>query len=317
MKRTAMIVLAGLLMAVGSASGETRAKFRFGLLAGIHSGETKYELDISPLGSELVFPLDQKMAGIELGFSLFENSRENWLGRVRLQTALSDPGGKFTDIDWVDAGHGTGFVFSGTESNVEGSLVDLEFELGRMLKNGCESDLFLVVGVGYQKIKQRAIDIVGTKLVVFGGDVIPSYVTDDDLVLTYEIRYIRPQIGLMPRFRLSRALRAEVKAVVSSLLHAKDIDDHVLRFFQVRSDGKGFGYAGRVALAYSKTGPSRRGFFAQIVAEYQYGSIKMNGYRRYYGNNPSDGYSIGEGFPVQTTVSNTQYNLRLHIGMGF
>ena len=326
MKRVTWAFLLGLLLPAGGVSGQSGHDFRVAPVFGLHFGDTKFDLESqytrsdSSLGSvrsELVFPLDVSLAGIELVWRKVRDNHPLWTASARLVTAVSEPDGKFTDRDW-DLSETIGwYQFSSTASTVDGSLVDLELEITRLLAAGEKRELAAVVGLGYQKIKQKALDLKGSQSWVDSTGWVLYEIDYDGLSLTYELRYLRPQIGLIPRFRLGSRVSAELRAVISPFLHAKDIDDHVLRYFQSRTDGKGLGYSGRLALAYESGGRKGLRPFGRLVGEVQHARVKVSGRREYYCDNPAEGYLAGEGFPEERTITSLQYGVRLHLGVAF
>ena len=312
MTRHVLIFLLGLLILPGGVRGQDGLEFRVGPVTGLHFGESSVELDFGFGGSELVYPLDLNRAGFEIGFRSLQDGRSHWTADVRLMFALEDPGDKMLDRDWDNTPRGL-FEWSRTESTVDGSLTDLEIEVTRVLTAGSRTELVVVLGFGYQKLKQRMVDLTGRQILVTDTALYYYQIDYDGIALTYEIRYLRPQIGLMPRVYLSPGLALELKAVASPLLHAKDIDDHVLRSFQVRTDGRGFGFAGRLGLIYRGTGR----LFAKLEGEYARSSVKTSGMREYYNDNEFDGMLAGEGFPVNYTVTSEQYAVRFSLGLSF
>ena len=256
MKQTLLAVIPVLLLISGNIGAQTRYEFSVSPVAGMNFGDTRFELGFSQVlddtlvvggGSKLVFPLDVKQAGLEVGFRYLKDTHALWTVNLRLMLHVGDPGSKMTDRDWITL-HNYTMDFSSTESTVDGSLTELEFEATRLLVGGRTVELAALVGLGYQKVKHRMVDLSGWQYGVDADSNLVRYIFYvDDLVGTYEVRYLRPQLGVAPRFLIG-SFTAELKMVVSPLLYVKDIDDHVLRFFQIRTDGKGFGYGGRLAL---------------------------------------------------------------------
>jgi hypothetical protein len=103
--------------------------------------------------------------------------------------------------------------------------------------------------------------------------------------------------------------------MISPLFHARDIDDHVLRYFQSRADGRGLGFGGRAVLAYEAAPGTGKGIFVRLAGEYYRARVDVDGRREYY--RVSEGYKVGEGFPEERTVKTTQYGGSLQIGLTF
>jgi outer membrane protease len=288
-------------------------------------GDTRFKLDFNYLlpdsslgsgGSELVFPLDVTQAGLQFGFRVMRAGHRIWTADLRLLFAVSNPGSKMTDKDW-DNTDLTRVEWSSTESTVEGSLSELEFETTSTLVTGRTAELAVLAGVTFQKVKQRLTDLSGWQLGVDGeGDPVVYLVEDNELAGTYEIRYVRPQIGVVPRF-LWGPVTAELKGVVSPLLVARDIDDHVRRYFQIRTDGKGFGYGGRAALQYESRSKAKIRPFGRLSGEISRARVEVSGYREYYADNADDGAERGDRFAEEHIVSSTQYGVNLAVGIRF
>ena len=313
---TATLVIV-LLLAAGGATAQTTHEFSFSPSFGMWFGETKYDLDFVEGKSELVFPLDMKLAGVKFGWWAVREGKTEWSGTVRLSTKISDPGGVFTDKDWWKMDDGGLFLFSTTESNVEGSLIDFEIELNRRLAGGKKVDLDLVLGLGYQKISQDAVDVVGTQTFFTDSGLVVYEVSFNDLALTYEVKYWRPFVGLAPRFQLSNRMRASLRAVVAPFLYAEDLDDHVLRDFTSRVDGNGLGFTGRRGLEYEAPRSQHRRPLVGLETELRYAKVEASGRREYYEDNPDEGYAAGEGYPEERTIKTLQYGARLYLGISF
>lgn len=182
-----------------------------------------------------------------------ENGRCLWTGDLKVMFAIGDPGEKMTDVDWITT-EGYRWEFSSTESPVDGSATDLEVKGTRLIYSAPRFELAVLFGFSHQKIKQKMIGFEGwQRWYDEEGDLYVAVVSYDQIALTYEVRYERPQIGLVPRV-VSGPLVAEVQAILSPLTYVKDVDDHVLRHFQIRTDGKGFGYGGSLSVQYGKDG---------------------------------------------------------------
>jgi len=325
MKQTLLAVIPVLLLISGNIGAQTRYEFSVSPVAGMSFGDTRFDLGFTQVlddtmvvsgGSELVFPLDVKQAGVEVGFRYLKDTHALWTVNLRLMLHVSDPGSKMTDRDWITLYNYT-MDFSSTESTVDGSLTELEFEATRLLVSGRSVELAVLVGLGYQKVKHRMVDLSGWQYVMDAdSNLVPYTFYVDDLVGTYEVRYLRPQLGVAPRF-LFGSLAAELKMVVSPLLHVKDIDDHVLRYFQIRTDGKGFGYGGRLALVYDVRGRGRTGPFVALSGDWSRAKVDVSGYREYYADNPDEGASRGDQFAEEHEVSSTQYGVRFQFGVRF
>ena len=320
-------VVTALIVILGAAQVSAQHTYELTLapVGGMRFGDTRFELNFTYLlpdstigsgGSELIYPLDVKQAGLQLGFTVAQQGHAVWTTDLRMLFAVSDPRSKMVDRDWNESNFGR-LVWSNTESTVDGSLSELELEFTRLLFSGKDFELAALLGGSYQKVKQKMIDLSGTQLGVDqDGNLVVYQFEDDELAGTYEIRYVRPQVGLVPRFLLG-AVTMELKGVVSPLLSAKDIDDHVRRYFQIRTDGRGFGYGGRVALQYQSRGKGKSRLFGCLSGEISTLDIDMSGYREYYADNPDEDVVKGTRYAEDHTVKSKQYGVHLALGFSF
>lgn len=317
MKPTTLILLLALVLTAGNSFAQSTHEFSFSPSFGLWQGETKYELDLDFGKSELVFPLGVPMVGAKISWREMHQGQERWFANARLATSLGDPGGVFTDKDWVKTDFMGLFLISSTESNVEGSVVDLEVELGHRLFGDEKFDFNIVAGLGYQKIEQDAIDLSGTVNYVTDSSIEVYHVEYDSLALTYEVKYLRPFIGVMPKVRVSEGLTVALRGTVSPFIYAEDLDDHVLRDFTSQVDGNGFGVTGRLGLDYqSRKSSGLRPLFG-LETELRYASIDAKGARLYYEDNLTDGFDAGEGYAEERKIKTTQYGARIYFGLFF
>jgi hypothetical protein len=311
-----MVCTAALLLS-GAVLGSDRTAIRLGVTYGEHFGDTRFEsawpfIDTSGAlvtgGSELIFPLDFSTVGFEFGFIRQKQGEVYWTLTARVDLAVNDPGDKMIDRDWFDVG-GLEDEFSWTESTVDGSWRALEVKATRTLIRDTRWDLAVVAGVGYQKTKQRLIDLAGWQInqstgVRFDFDL-------DTLAGTYEVSYFRPMLGVRPRLKVGSRATIEIEGLVSPLLRAKEIDDHVLRKFQIRADGQGSGYSGRVGLVYRLTNGERSNLFLRLEAEVSRSTVRVEGWREYYADGEGGLIEAGSLWPEAHDLSSDQSALRL------
>jgi len=325
MKHTFAVAALAILSLSGTTSAQETYEFSVSPVGGTRSGNTRFEINFNYLssdssigsgGSELVFPLDVTQAGVQFGFRVMRGGHRVWTADLRLLLALTDPGSKMTDEDWDDT-YGAKFIWSSTESRVNVSFSELEFEVARTLFTGRTAELAVTGGYNLQKIKQRMTNLSGWQRGFDGeGDIVVYRFSDDLLAGTYEIRYFRPQLGLAPRF-LWGSVTVELRGMVSPLLYAKDIDDHVRRYFQIRTDGWGFGYGGRATFNFEPRSKAKIKKFFCLTGETFRAKIQTSGYREYYADNPDEGVLKGDRFAEEHTVNSTQYGINLAVGFRF
>jgi len=335
-----MFVLLLLVSGATPACGQHQLEFHVAPLYGFHFGDTRFDLQFnylrpdSSIGigkSELVFPLDVTQAGFEIGFRSVQNNHSVLTAGVRLVFSVSDPAGKMTDRDWIGDSFSM-FEFSSTESTADGNMVSIEFEVTRLLTAGPGWELAGLVGLEYQHIKQQIVDLKGWQydidqvVLLERPDQLDSlqrfYFDVEVLAGTYEVRFFRPQIGLVPRFQ-SGSFSAVLQAAICPLLHVRDIDDHVLRYFQIRTEGKGFGYSGRLAFKYESSGQKKFRTYGSLIGEFTKAAADVSGYREYYANcendpdDPDDDIMAGTWFPEEHEITSTQYGVRILVGLRF
>lgn len=328
MKQTLAMIMLALLVGVGEISAQQTYEFSVAPVGGMRFGDTRFELNFNYLlpdssigsgGSELVFPLDVTQAGVQLGFKVMRAGHRLWTADLRLLFAVSDPVGSMIDEDWENMGR-VKLLWSHTESAVDASLSDLDFEATRLIAYGPAAELAVMVGVGHQKLRYKMVDLKGWQYrdLDTNGQLEAYLIDYRVLAATYEIRYLRPEIGIVPRL-LAGPFLVEFKGVVSPLLYAKDIDNHVLRFFQIRTDGRGFGYSGRLALQYEPPATGKSRFFGRLSGEISRAKVNVAGYREYYATVIEDEYEIKAGtrYAEEHTVSSTQYGVHLVLGVNF
>jgi hypothetical protein len=325
------VLLTMLLLLVSAGTGlagdSLRSEISVAPWFGSHFGHTKFALDFEGGRSELVFPLDVKQAGLELGYRAMAGNRPVWTASFRIGFDLSTPGKKMTDRDWFDDGYAIQ-EFSSTESTAEGSIRSIAGEFTYTLLSGKRMDLAVVAGVEYQRIQQDLVGLEGWQWFFPDLPETITVITFNEPILagTYEVRYFRPQIGLMPRFYFG-PVTVIAKGVAQPLLHVRDIDDHVQRQFQIRTDGKGFGWGGGLAVEWNESTEQQRRFFGRLSGDVSKTSIDAKGARIYYvdfdyvgdPDDPDDDEFIAAGsrFLEEHKISSTQYALRLTVGLRF
>lgn len=339
MKLTALtLVLMSLYIPTSGSAEPTEYEFRVAPSVGLISGDTRWELEFpylrpdSSIGlgrSELVYSLNHILVGFNLEFRARRANRSIWEAEVGLAMNATDPGGDMTDRDWLNPGFGM-LEFSSTESAAEGSLAMLGVEVRRLLAAKGRWELLGCIGFEYQVIKQQMVDLRGWQydLDEVGllerpeqVDSLTKHVIDDEILAgTYEVRYFRPQIGLMPRY-MAGPWSIGLKSVVSPFLQVRDIDDHLLRGFQIKSSGRGFGYAGQLKIAYeagtaSTAGTGEKaGLRFSLIGEFKRTSADIRGFRIHYLASPD--IPAGTVWAEQHKVTSTQYGVRFSLGFRF
>jgi len=335
------IILVGVICPTIESSAQTTYEFRVAPVVGLSGGDTRFELKFpylrpdSSLGmgeSELVFPLDYKQVGFKFEFRALRSNRSIWEAGVRIALSVGDPKGDMTDRDWVNPGFGM-LEFSSTNSAVDGSMAMLGVDVSRLLTASGHWELAGCLGFEYQLIKQRMVDLRGWQydidqvvLLEESGQVdsLTRYIIEEEILAgTYEVRYFRPQVGLMPRF-VAGAWSIGLRAMISPLLQVRDIDDHVLRGFQMRTSGRGFGYSGQVKIVYEGRSDGISDLYCSLVGEFAQASADVSGFREFYADCENDPSDPDDDIPSGTVwfgeihhVTSTQYGLHFSVGLRF
>jgi hypothetical protein len=314
--------------AQGGMSAETEAdttvtsplsfNWQANLLGGLHFGETSYRYDGPGVGSELIFPLDLAVGGVQADFFLRRDGRTVWSVTARAAIGLSDPDDPFTDRDWYWINPGLEVNFSYTESDVDVSMVMLDLEGSRLLYADGPLSLSLIAGVGYQKVSQEALGYVGAQLIGRAGDTSLVYrsISSDRRALTYDITYLTPRLGIRPRLAFGDRFVFEASAAGSPLVYIDDRDEHLLRFFTAEADGRGYGFFAEGELEY-RLGDGRR--FVRLFGDMRVIGADLSAAIKWYGDDPADPEDntgqIALGIPHD--IRSTQYSVRVAIGTEF
>jgi len=319
------VAVASLLTVVlifgSTALGQTSVEFTVTPQVEWNFGTTKYTMDQDDVGSELEFPLDLTLAGGRFGVSWFKEGHPEWTLSGEAMFGVNDPGGVFTDKDWINTPSGARYEISSTESHVVMDMTRLEFEATRLLVRGEKAELALLVGFGYQKISLDAIDLKGSQAVVDGDSVYIVWFDFDTLALKYEIEYFIPQIGLVPRLRPHPDWLLELKAAFSPLVRVQDLDTHLLRYFTVEAEGNGIGIRSRLGLWYKPTGSpaSRRPrIFAGLTGDFSYLKADLSAKVVFYEDNPAEGYNKGDTLEdLPHDIRSAQFAVGVQAGIAF
>jgi hypothetical protein len=322
MRVSIALSLCAVMLLCGAAQAERTTSFRPSLAGGLWFGETSYEAEHATnypgisFGYKLVYPLDVATAGVGLQYVILTDGVTEWTFSARLLTSVTDPGNLMTDRDWTTYLKHLQVDGVYTESDVSGKLTSIDFEATRLLAtNGCIS-LSVLAGVGYQKISQDILNFSG---VLFDDSGYAREFGYSEQAGTYDVSYLKPQIGFVPRFNLGSGVSAELKAAVS-MVRVSDEDNHMLRYFRSKSSGWGIGGTGRLAFQYDfPAAANGRTPFVRLSGEYMTLKADLEETRTWYGDDPAGeddetGQSM-TGLPHD--VRSTQYGAQLQFGVAF
>lgn len=288
---------------------------------GLHLGQTSYKYDGPGIGSELIFPLDMTIGGVRGEIARRENSQSLWSIQGEIAVGLGEPGNPFTDRDWYDISPGLEVNFSYTESDVTASYLKLDLEGAYLLYSNQTIHLSLIGGVGYTSISQEAEGYVGAVLIEY-NDTLLTYqpLTSSRRALTYDISYITPRLGLRPRFDFGPQVTLELSAAGSPIVYIDDRDDHLLRFFTLEADGRGYGFFGGGLLEFRfGRGQRHAGQFLRLSGELTAIGADLSSAIAWYGDDPidQDDNTGQSAFGIPHEIRSTQYQVALHFGITF
>jgi outer membrane protease len=247
---TCLVVSLSLPSFGASSSDKKQEDGLFGIGLGYMTGSTLYHISIydatGGIESELEFPLNTVLFGLEGGYAS-RNAKGQDAFQVGLQwfTNLNGGSGKLKDSDWltdsidiaeVGAAHPGLDIYSESDIALQVNVIDLRASysfwpaedlavgpLGGLLYQNFQYDASNLNQVGY-----------GPYATGYTGSV-------SGLVLTYEVTYAIPYLGIHTEIPFSGKFQAVVDLGYSPRAEADDIDDHVLR--GKRSEGSASGSA--------------------------------------------------------------------------
>ncbi len=265
----AVVALAVLCLILSAAAPGNAASFDrqgrkgdgiFGVeLAGLN-GHTTYHIssyDTSGNGveSELEFPLKTLLAGLQGGY-IGKDDQGRDAFRIGLQWLMNvDNGsGQLQDSDWmtdqiditnVGSAHPGKDIFSLSDITSKALILDLHGSL-----NSWVSDSVAIGPLGGLRYERFQFDASNLSQVGYGPYAAGYTGTMPGPVLTYEVTYLIPYVGIHSEFAATPEFRASVDLSVSPLVSAKDRDDHLLRGKLVEGSTTGTAYGVAAAAAW-------------------------------------------------------------------
>jgi outer membrane protease len=219
--------------------------FGFGL--GYMTGNTLYHISMNDatggIESELEFPLDTMLFGLEGGY-VTKNAKGQDAFRIGLQwfRNLSSGSGKLKDSDWLTDNFdieappsppyppNSGYphpgldIYSESDIALKANIIDL-----RGSYNNWISDNLSIGPLGGFLYQNYQFDASNLNQVGYGPWA-PGYTGSvPGLVLTYEVTYTIPYLGIHSEILVSRSFQAALDLGYSPWAAAEDTDDHVLR----------------------------------------------------------------------------------------
>lgn len=215
----------------------------FGLGLGSLNGHTLYHISIydatGGVESELEFPLNTVLFGLEGGY-VSKNTKGQDAFKIGLQwlTNLDSGSGKLKDSDWISGTvetspppNGLGFpahpgldIYSESDIALKANIIDIRASYNFWPSKG------LAVGpLGGFLYQNFQFDASNVHQVGY-GPYAPGYTGSvSGLVLTYEVTYTIPYLGIHSEMLVSKNFQAVLDLGYSPWASAEDTDDHVLR----------------------------------------------------------------------------------------
>lgn len=212
-------------------------------------GHTDYEISITEfvpeagtdysLESELEFPLDTFMAGVDVSISGEFLANTPWSLNLDLRKNLNDPSNSMDDTDRIGIpAQNIWVTISSTESEAELSalILDVNWTLGFI--RHADFTLGGMLGYRYHDFSFEIFGVKGWQL-----DENWARVYFDELqgvnVLDYDVTYHMPYIGLAGELNAPPKLALSGRIAYSPETRAEDRDDHILRNKLATSDCDG------------------------------------------------------------------------------
>ena len=227
----------------------------FGIGLGYMTGSTLYHISsydaTGGIESELKFPLNTVLFGLEGGY-VSKNAKGQDAFKVGLQWLMNLNGGsgKLKDSDWISGTvetdpppNGLGFpahpgldIYSESDITLKANIIDIRASYNFWTSSGLA--LGPLGGLLYQDFQYDASNL---KQVGYGPYATGYTGSASGRVLTYEVTYTIPYLGIHAEMPVSSNFQAAVDLGYSPWAAAEDTDDHVLR--GKRSDGSTSGSA--------------------------------------------------------------------------
>lgn len=221
---------------------------------GLLYGHTTYEISGSNWSSKLEWPLDNTMAGLGLHIT---NNKEIDID-LSVRTSLNNDSGKMKDSDYINTVRA---IYSESDTDAEVFELDINAKLYTTREKTYLIDI--LGGFNYQTLSFKASNVVQESIIDIYN------VSVDGLVITYDVDYYIPSVGI--RFRSLEGVRTawNIAAHIGYVI-VTDKDDHVLRFKESTGESTGASFTLNAGTRYDiskRTFISLRGEYKYIYAE--------------------------------------------------
>lgn len=232
----------------------------FGLGLGYLTGSTLYHISVydatGGIESELEFPLNTMLFGLEGGY-VSKNTKGQDSFKVGLQwfMNLGSGSGKLKDSDWISGTvetdpppNGLGFpahpgldIYSESDISLTAHIIDLRASYNFWTSTSLA--LGPLGGLLYQNFQYDASNL---KQVGYGPYATRFTGTASGRVLTYEVTYTIPYLGIHAEMPFSKKFQAAIDLGYSPWAAAEDTDDHILRGKRSTGNTSGSAYLATV-----------------------------------------------------------------------
>ena len=218
-----------------------------GIQTGYIKGDTTYRITFSGGESELEFPLDTTLLGVNLGVKYLTPEERRSYAKEKVNFSIS----WFTDIyhegimkdsDWIAGdGHPGLDIYSESSTDINLTMVDVNC-IYKFLHMPL-MDLGVMAGYKYHKYNYEVFDTDQTGY----GPYHPAYTGYfSGSTIAYSVRYNIPYVGVASDISLTEKLLLALKVGYSPWATSKDRDDHLLRYKMSTSECDGEAFFGSV-----------------------------------------------------------------------
>lgn len=313
-----ILLLVILTVMCSSVSAEKSLRISVSPLATSHYGETEYEFiqefdnnlgSTDQVRSLLEYPLNYTAAGARIGLTILRDEKQIWQFDLKLLKNLSNPRGLMKDHDWFRI---TG-LFDGkvsfTESNSDLSAIIIDFELQRTLAAGRRADLSFLFGLNFQRFAQTMIGFDGWQI---DSSLTKQTISSTDSALFYRVAWVVPHVGLGSGYRFSHLFSLDAKFAFAMPFFF-DKDRHLLRNFETKSDGIGWGVLSRLRARYNLGNGKMQ--YLELTGELMTIRGSAASKQTYYGDDPGTAEDdTGLQFiGIPHALRSTQYRIGLNV----
>jgi len=220
--------------------------------------------------SELEFPLDTFMGGIDLKWFWRTEGGTPWSVRLGLQRSFVEPGLPMKDTDWITYerlySDDERKKWSYTESDAEltGWHAESELRLGLYGSSGFTLDGLL--GLTYQRLSFDIFGFEGWQTV--GDSIVYGSGYLGQKVLEYRVSHLIPYVGVGWKYSGGAPISLVFDIAASPRARSSDRDDHVLRTKLSEGSCLGPAYMAKVEVKLEPSSPERgTKWFAQVQGD--------------------------------------------------